>query len=110
MTDTQILHEIILKKLKRMQEIKMSPLMVEMLLFYHYSSSPNLFKPQSQATAELNQILVQAGILQELKTQDHGWQYVADKEALKVYVDAVLQIPLPVRSWRVPVIINEDLP
>jgi hypothetical protein len=75
----------------------MTPLEIEILLNYHYRDDepPNADSP---AQKEALDNFVHAGILGR---RDDGTHW-ANQRALKLYIDAICAVPLPVRVWQLP--------
>jgi hypothetical protein len=81
----------------------MSPFMIEILLHYHWSTEDVEGLDQSPATNEACELFCELGILKRapvgFSLTGSPIRYLANKPAIKVYVDALLAIPLPVMKW-----------
>lgn len=82
------------------KEIKMSPLKVELLLWYYHSPKdfPNFDAPAVQDAIEE---FCQAGIFYRRleQTNEHQNKIGYIQSALDVYVNEVLSVPLPKQIW-----------
>jgi hypothetical protein len=77
--------------------IQMTPLKVEILLHYYYSplDCENVeFPAQQEAIGEF----LRAGLLME-EPEGCGRRYCGNTEALNVYVEALMKVPLPHQAW-----------
>lgn len=86
-----------------------SPLEREILT--HYWTTPG---PYAGSTDDWSQSVcihvrrfVALGLLEERSPGTAAAHIVANQEALKVYMEALAQVPLPVRQWVIP---KEDEP
>ena len=80
--------------------IKMTPLKVEILLWYYYSpfDFPQLNTP---AAKEAINEFCKAGIMKRVDRALELTELVieADRSALEVYVNELLSVPLPTKVW-----------
>lgn len=78
----------------------MSPLEVRILLHYWYSPEDFDDHMEAPAQTEIHARFVALGLLEYREGQVPRFRGVTD--ALRPYVEAVLDIPLPVKKWILP--------
>lgn len=81
-----------------------SPLLVKTMIALHTNPSeelPLLVTSRYPAQQEIIDILIRAGIIRRYEGVD-SFQCDVNKEALRVYVEALCRVSLPVQSWRIP--------
>lgn len=81
-------------------KIEMTPLKVEILLWY-YSSDSNFPRIQTSAFNEAMQEFIQNGIATLNKDQNSSTLYEFDREALSMYIEEILRVPLPTKTWSI---------
>ena len=74
----------------------MSPLKLSILIWYHCSVGD--FEKPSPAADEAIREFVALGLLKETEGE-RTQQYEANREALAIYFEAVMNVPLPVMKW-----------
>lgn len=86
----------------------MSPLQIEIALHYFsrgddyrtVSQSPNAYTPP--AIVDVLALFVDSGLLRTDKRSGDFERKYHPTEALRVYVNAVCAVPLPVQQWVIP--------
>lgn len=85
----------------------MTPFEIEILLYYYYSSVDEC--PQKNALIFNNTInhFISLGLIFSKPSDTMGvYTYTGNRDALKAYVDALGNVPLPVQKWVVEKEIN----
>lgn len=79
---------------------RMTPFEIEMLLYYYYSAEDNCPKRNSPIFKDTINRFVNLGLILASPTQHPCcYTYTGNREALKVYAEALGAVPLPVRKW-----------
>lgn len=79
-------------------ELHISPLVIEILLHYHWSAVDVELLDSSPATVDVCNKLAKLGILKE-NTEGSPVKYIPNRSAIQVYVEALLAVPLPILKW-----------
>lgn len=79
----------------------MSPLQVEILLFYWYTGGEDFPRIRHNMVRETIDGFAMSGLLMK-QPDGNNPEYVANREALETYINAVLAVPLPVQRWVMP--------
>ena len=81
-------------------KIEMTPLKVEILLWYFCSQKPfpNL---HTDACRKAVDELVKQGIAFYVETPSNPDVLVFEREALAVYIEEILRVPLPTKTWTI---------
>ena len=80
-------------------KIEMTPLKVEILLWY-YSTDSNFPRLDVPACKVAMDELVERGIAKHSHTPNNGL-FVFNREALSVYIEEILSVPLPTKTWTI---------
>lgn len=75
--------------------MKRSPLFIRVAMHYYYSPEP--WPEPSPAANDIHTTLLLAGLL---RLCEKGWESAG--EPLKMYVEALGNVPLPVQRWVMP--------
>lgn len=76
----------------------MSPVQIEVLLrFYYDPCAQEFFRDKIGHQKAIREFLA----LGLLKTTNCG-DIIADQEAVTLYVEALMAVPLPIQGWRMP--------
>lgn len=73
--------------------MKITPHIIEILLHYHWSKY-NIEGLEAPATFEACYELAKHGMLIQTETGFKG-----NPEAIQAYIDAIKEVPLPIRKW-----------
>lgn len=69
----------------------------------HYYVSPEPFPRSGGSNSETVQRFIRLGLLVELpQANKYGSTIEANREAIRVYMDALGRVPLPVQRWVIP--------
>jgi hypothetical protein len=71
---------------------------LEREILTHYYVRPGEFPRSSEFIEDLHRKFFKAGLLEVNNDGD----YVGNREALEVYMEALDAVPLPVRTWGIP--------
>jgi hypothetical protein len=77
----------------------LTPLEVEILLHYYYSSAQDFKNLDCSAVKEAIDKFCEAGILTEWSNRTP--RYYKNDEALELYVKTICAIPLPTQKWTI---------
>ena len=81
-------------------KIEMTPLKVEILLWYNCTDS-NFPRIQTHAFNEAMKEFLQNGMATLNKDQNSSTLYEFDREALSMYIEEILRVPLPTKTWTI---------
>lgn len=78
----------------------MTPIEIEILLYYYYSTEDNFSKKNVPIFKETMDRFVKLGLILANPIQHPCcYAYSGNREALAAYVDALKAVPLPVQRW-----------
>ena len=81
-------------------KIEMTPLKVEILLWYNCTDS-NFPRMDAPAVKEAMDEFVQYGIAFKVIDENTSICYTFDREALSMYIEELLRVPLPTKTWSI---------
>lgn len=85
-------------ELKTHHEKMMSPFIIEIIIHYHWNTEDAPMLLESPATMEATEWLCSNGILKKNPEGDKS-KYTPNREAIQVYIEKLLAIPLPTLKW-----------
>lgn len=87
--------------MKILTKSRMSPLQVEILLFYWYTGGEDFPRIRHATVRETIDGFARYGLLVKM-SEGNNPEFTANREALDPYINAVLALPLPVKRWVMP--------
>lgn len=81
--------------------MEMTPLKISILIHY-YCSPTDIDNVDSPAVQEAINEFIKLSLMFHSATHLTNQKYEANREAVKVYIEALEAVPLPVRGWSIP--------